>query len=402
MAVTQRSTMGVASLAATERFHTNAEQLSILAVAQLITYASMQVPVGLMLDRFGPRRLIFTGTILISSGQYLVAFANQLPVAVTGRMIVGIGDAFVFISMIRLINIWYSGSRASQLQQWLGNAGQLGQIVSAFPFALLLHTAGWNFAFSTWATIGLVIALGVWALAADVAENHSSQHQVHMKARLRHLRTDIKRASTRTAFWVHFSTMSPSTVMLLLWGVPFLQQGQGLPRSVALSILSSFVLMGIGFGMFYGWLCGRHPNKRKLAMGIGAALMLTGWVSVIVWPGQAPLWLLGAWAMATSANASASMIAFDYTREFAPKRALGSINGFVNIGGFVASFSMMFVIGLVLDLFFETAGRAAGLELYSLAGFKVALWVVPIVIVVGHWRYRINESKISAEIIAEE
>lgn len=402
MAVTQRSTMGVASLAATEKFQVNAEQLSMLAVAQLVTYAAMQVPVGLLLDRYGPRRLIFTGTILISTGQYLVAFATELPMAVCGRMIVGVGDAFVFISMIRLINVWYSGARASQLQQWLGNAGQLGQVVSAFPFALLLHSTSWNFAFATWATIGLLVALGVWVLAVDEVEHRLAQHRVHIKTRLQHLRADVKRASTRTAFWVHFSTMSPSTVMLLLWGVPFLQQAEGLARPIALGVLSSFVLMGIGFGMFYGWLCGKYPEKRKLALGFGAAFMLSGWLAVMLWPGPAPLWLIGLWAVATSSNASASMLAFDYTRQYAPKRQLGSINGFVNIGGFLASFSMMFAIGLVLDWYYEVAGRAAGLELYSLEGFKIALWVVPLVIIGGHWRYRVNEKRISSEILTSE
>jgi len=397
MAVTQRSTMGVASLAATERFHTNAEQLSMLAVMQLVTYAAMQIPVGLMLDRFGPRRLIFSGTILMALGQFLVAFADQLGVAITGRMIVGIGDACVFISMIRLINVWYSGARASQLQQWLANAGQVGQVLSAFPFAILLQHTTWSFAFGTWAAIGMVVAFGVWMLALDETDNNASEHHVHIRTRLQHLRQDIRRASTKTAFWVHLSTMSPGTVMLLLWGVPFLEQAQGLDRELALGILSSFVVMGVVFGMFYGWLCGRYPEKRRFAMGIGAAFMLIGWIAVILWPGPAPLWLIAIWAIGTSGNGSASMIAFDYTRQYAPKRQLGSINGFVNIGGFVASFTMMFAIGLVLDVYYALFGKAAGLPLYSLEGFKLAFLAVPLVIAFGQLRYRANEKLLSAE-----
>ena len=394
MAITQRSTMGVASLAATARFHTNAEQLSMLAVMQLIMYAAMQIPVGLLLDRFGPRRLIFSGTILMALGQFLVAFSDQLGFAITGRMIVGVGDACVFISMIRLINVWYSGSRASQLQQWLANAGQVGQVLSAFPFALLLKHAGWNIAFGTWAAMGMVVAFGVWILALDQSEPNADEHHVHIRARLKHLRQDIKRTSTKTAFWVHLSTMSPGTVMLLLWGVPFLQQAEGLDRSVALGILSSFVVMGVVFGMFYGWLCGRYPEKRRFAMGIGAAFMLAGWIAVILWPGPAPFWLIAIWAIGTSGNGSASMIAFDYTRQYAPKRQLGSINGFVNIGGFVASFSMMFAIGLILDIYYELVGKSAGLQLYSLDGFKLAFVVVPLVIGLGQLRYRANEAKL--------
>jgi len=133
-AVTQRSTMGIASLVATSRFHTTAEQLSTLAVAQLVVYAAMQIPVGLLLDRFGARLLLTVGAISMALGQYVVAFAPNLETAVAGRMLVGFGDAFTFISMIRLINGWYQGKRASQLQQWMGNGGQIGQIVSGAAF----------------------------------------------------------------------------------------------------------------------------------------------------------------------------------------------------------------------------------------------------------------------------
>jgi len=396
MAVTQRTTMGVASLAATDRFDTNAEQLSVLAVAQLVMYAAMQVPVGLMLDRFGPRRLIFTGTLLISAGQYLVAFATQLFVAVAGRMIVGIGDAFLFISVIRLINIWYTGSRASKLQQWLANVGQFGQIISAFPFAMVLHSMGWNFAFSTWATIGLFVAIGVWALAADVTENHVNEHHVNVKARLKHLRADVKLPATKAAFWVHFAWNSPATVVLLLWGIPFLQQAQGLDRQVALGLLSSFVLVGLVFGTFLAWLCSNRPDLRRRTLELSAAFLFVAWVAVILWPGHAPLWLLIVWATATAGSGSTSMISFDYSRQYAPRRALGSINGYVNVGGFSASFSMMFIIGVALDLYYEFVGKNAELQLYSLQGFKLAFCIVPLVLIFGYWRYRVSERKMTA------
>ncbi|MEY2945390.1 MAG: hypothetical protein RL243_132, partial [Actinomycetota bacterium] len=159
--------MGIASLVATDRFQTTAEQLSTLAVAQLIVYAAMQIPVGLLLDRYGARVLLTIGALSMAAGQYTVAFAPNLGVAVVGRMLVGFGDAFTFISMIRLINGWYTGKRASQLQQWLGNGGQIGQIVSAIPFAYLLHLDGWTTSFSVWATIALILAVASWVLIAD-------------------------------------------------------------------------------------------------------------------------------------------------------------------------------------------------------------------------------------------
>jgi sugar phosphate permease len=389
-AVTQRSTMGIASLVATDRFQTTAEQLSMLAVAQLIVYAAMQIPVGLLLDRWGPRRLLSIGALSMALGQYVVAFAPSLGLAVTGRMLVGFGDAFTFISMIRLINGWYSGKRASQLQQWLGNGGQVGQIVSAVPFSILLHASGWQVSFTVWATIALII--GTLGLILIVDEPIKHAHDVGtLREQLGLLRKSVRSSSTRLAFWVHFSTQSSTTVIVLLWGVPFLEQGEGLSKTAVTWVLTSFVALGFLGGLAFGQLCAHRPDLRRPVLSVTAGAMLTSWVALLAYPGPAPAWLICVWVFFVSTNAPASMVAFDYTREFVPKRELGAANGFVNIGGFLATFTMMFLIGVVLDVFYVAFGESRGLPLYSLEGFRLAFISVPLIIGSGFLMYLKNE-----------
>jgi len=397
-AVTQRSTMGIASLVATERFHTTAEQLSALAVAQLLVYASMQIPVGLLLDRFGARVLLTIGAISMAAGQFVVAYSTQLSMAVAGRMLVGFGDAFTFISMIRLINGWYTGRRASQLQQWLGNGGQVGQIVSAVPFSYLLHADGWTRAFAVWATGAAIIAVAAWLLIADEPFG-AKHHSVDFRQRIRQLGQNIRKPSTQMAFWVHFTTQSSTTSLVLLWGVPFLEQAEGLPKPLVLTILSSFVLIGFVFGLTFGQLCAHRPNWRKPAVTFTALTMLSSWVVLIAWPGRAPLWLMLVWLVTTAMNAPASMVAMDYTRQYVPKQQLGSVNGFVNIGGFSATFTMMYLIGVILDLHHNWFGK--GEPLYSLNGFRFAFMSVVVIIGFGLSMYRWNERRSRSELAAE-
>ena len=147
IAVMQRTTIGVAGVAATERFHVSASVLSTLAVVQLIVYAGMQVPVGVLIDRIGSRVLMIVGTALMIVGQVAVALAPSIAIAIVGRILVGAGDATVFTSLMRLVNSWFRGRIVPQLSQWIGNVGQLGQVLSAVPFALLLHLSGWTVAF---------------------------------------------------------------------------------------------------------------------------------------------------------------------------------------------------------------------------------------------------------------
>ncbi|MET0887091.1 MAG: MFS transporter, partial [Mycetocola sp.] len=96
-AVMQRSTLGVAGVSAVERFDATASALSTLAVLQLVVYAAMQVPVGVLIDRLGPRVLITAGLSLLIAGQVVLAYSPSISVAVLGRILVGAGDAAIFV-----------------------------------------------------------------------------------------------------------------------------------------------------------------------------------------------------------------------------------------------------------------------------------------------------------------
>lgn len=205
IAVTQRATMGTAALFAADKFQTNAEQLSSLAVLQLVVYAAMQIPVGLLLDRFGARACLTVGAIGMAVGQLTVALSENLSVAVVGRMLVGMGDAFTFISMIRVINGWYTGKKASQLQQWVGGLGQLGQVLSAFEFARLIHETGWTFAFLTAATTGTIFAVVIWIAVREDRHPKPDHHEpLKLRSAIKQLRASVREPTTKLAYYTHF------------------------------------------------------------------------------------------------------------------------------------------------------------------------------------------------------
>src|SRR5690606_32590116 len=140
-------TFGIAAVDATERFDVAATSVSIAAVLQLVVYAGLQIPVGLLIDRFGPRALLVIGAGTMAVGQALLAIAPDLLVTAVARMLVGAGDAFTFLSIVRLLPLWFTGPRVPQLVQVTGMIGQFGQVVAAVPFAFLLHEVGWSPAF---------------------------------------------------------------------------------------------------------------------------------------------------------------------------------------------------------------------------------------------------------------
>jgi MFS family permease len=380
VAVLDRTTLGVAGVDAAERFGVAAAVLSSLAVVQLIVYAGMQIPVGILIDRFGPRTLILSGTALMAAGQIVVAIAPSIGVAIVGRILLGAGDAAIFTSVIRLTVTWFNGPIVPQLSQWIGNIGQVGQILSALPFAAILHTFGWEPAFLSAAGLGAVSFLGVLLLVADVPPRTEPITVVPptLRATIAQLGVSLRRPGTQLGFWSHFVTQSSGTVFTLLWGYPFLVYAIGLPPTVAAPTLTIVVIAGIVVGPVLGVLTARHPMRRSnLVLGIVSA-MAVAWTVVLLWPGVPPYWLVVLLLIVVGAGGPGSMIGFDFARTFNPSRSLGAANGVVNVGGFLASFTMMFAIGLILD---ALAGPGASSEqTYSLEHFRLA-WCVQYVVV---------------------
>jgi MFS family permease len=382
IAVMQRTTIGVAGVAATDRFHVSASVLSALAVVQLIVYDCMQVPVGVLIDRIGSRVLMLVGTTLMIVGQVAVALAPSIAVAIIGRILVGAGDATVFTSLMRLTNSWFRGRLVPQLSQWIGNVGQLGQVLSAIPFALLLHLSGWSVAFLSAASLSVIAAIAIAAAVTDRPAGASEgPRPATWSDSIRQLRVSMSRPGTQLGFWSHFVTQSSGTVFSLMWGIPFLVFAIGIPQAAASALLTVLVGAGLISGPILGILTARFPTRRSnLVLGV-VALMAAAWTLVLLWPGTPPLWTVIVLIVAIGIGGPGSLIGFDFARSFNPLHSLGSANGVVNVGGFLASFVMMFLIGVSLDA--QAHGAGGDGQLYQLDHFRWAFAIQYVIVGVG-------------------
>ncbi len=385
VAVMQRTTIGVAGVAATERFHSTASVLSALAVVQLIVYAAMQIPVGVLIDRVGSRWLMTVGTALMIAGQVTVALAPTIGIAVLGRILVGAGDATIFTSLIRLTSSWFTGRLVPQLSQWIGNIGQLGQVLSAIPFALILHHSGWTTAFLSAASLSVVALVGIVAFISDrPAGSSEGPRPATWAESLRLLRASFQRPGTQLGFWSHFVTQSSGTVFSLMWGFPFMVYGLGIDPSVAAALLIVMVVAGLISGPILGLLTARFPLRRSNFVLAIVALMGLAWATVLLWPGIPPFWLLIVLLIVIGIGGPGSLIGFDFARTSNPLHSLGSANGIVNVGGFLASFVMMFLIGVALDVennLHIAAGQPS--DLYALDSFRWAFAIQYVIIGIG-------------------
>ncbi len=371
VAVFQRASLGVAGVEAQRRFATTAAVLSLFAVLQLGVYAALQIPVGVLLDRIGPRRLIAGGALVMGGGQLVLATAHHVALAVAGRVLVGAGDAMTFISVLRLITVWFAPSRVPLLTQMTGLLGQVGQIAAAYPLVALLQSAGWSSSFLLAAGLGVAVA----GLAASALRNappgvSAAGPPVGAAQAIRHLGLAWREPGTRLGLWTHFTTQFSGTVFALLWGYPFLVVGEHRTPGEAGLLITLLVMVAIGIGPPLGQFAGRWPYRRSLPVLAIVGTTAAIWTVVLAWPGRAPLALLVVLVVVLASNGPGSLMGFDYARTENEAERIGSATGIVNVGGFVASLLTIALIGIVLSL-----SSGGGPNSYSLGDFRLALSV---------------------------
>ncbi|MGC5022826.1 MFS transporter [Micromonospora sp. DT47] len=386
-AVFHRSSLGVTGVDAAHRFDINASALATFTVAQLAVYAAMQVPVGVLLDRYGSRRLLLVGGALMVAGQLCFAVATDVRLAVAARVLVGLGDAMTFISVLRIVAFWFPGRRNPLLVQLTGTLGQLGAILGAVPLVALLHHAGWTPAFLTAAALGATVLLLV---AAGVRDTPHREHAGAVAPNLATVRRQLAAAwaqpGTRLGLWTHFVTQFSGAVFALLWGYPFLVQGQGLTPTGAAALLTLMTVATLLSGPVIAHLCARHPFRRSVVVFAITGATAVVWAVVLAWPGRAPHWLLVTLVLVLAVNGPGSVIGFDYARTFNPVHRIGSATGIVNVGGFVASIALVLAVGVVLDLSTPAGSVTPPLDAFRWAfAVQYLLWALGAVQVL---RYR--------------
>lgn len=296
VAVIFRTSLGVAGLQAQDRFEVGASALSAFSILQLLVYAGMQIPVGLLVDRFGTKHVLVVGSALFTCGQLTFALSQTYGTALAARALLGCGDAMTFISVLRLGTVWFPVRRGPLIAQAASLIGLGGNLVATVVIVRVLGTWGWTTTFAGSSLAGAV----VFGLVLAFLRNHPKGYELPPGAQRpagagfvrRQVAAAWREPGTRLGMWTHFTTQFPMTVFLLLWGMPFLMEAQGLSAAAAGELLALSVLSNLCVGLAYGYVIARRQRIR-LVLALSTVGVTGGiWATVILWPGRAPMTLL--------------------------------------------------------------------------------------------------------------
>lgn len=360
-------------------FSLGAAALGNLAAFYYYSYVAMQIPAGLLADRWGPRRVLTAGAAIAAAGTLLFALAPGYAAAGLGRLLIGASVGVAFVSMLKLAGHWFAPTRFAMLSGLALACGILGAVSAGVPLRLLVDAFGWRNVLSISAALTGLLAVILWlAVRDDPAERGYASYAPAPPARHAPILASIRRALGTRNVWLVFlisgAVSGPTLTFGGLWGVPFLSTHYAISTSQASMITSLLLVCWAVAGPFVGALSDRL-RRRKPLYALGAVLATAGWCAALLLPAL-PLSLLVALLAFTGCASSAVMVGFAIAKESAPAALAGTAGGIANMGNMLGGMIMQPAVGWILDRRWtgtlENSVRVYDFDAYR-AGFTLML-----------------------------
>jgi len=334
----------------------------------------LQIPVGVLADTLGPRRILAAGSAIAAAGSLLFALAPVWEVAAVGRTLVGIGVSVAFISILKLSAVWFTPQRFATLAGVTMFAGNLGAVVAGAPLAWIVTLTSWRAVFVALAILSGLLAVATWLRVRDRPEElgyapvNAAAPAVGEVPWLTAVMGVLANPATWPPFIVNLGVGGSFLAFAGLWAVPYLQQVHGMPRVLAAQH-SSLLLLGVAFGSMAIGMISDRLGSRLGVMRAAVVLYTLSWLPWILHV-QWPVWASLAWFLLMGLLIPGFTLSWTIAKEANPPQYSGIATSVVNTGIFLGAGILQPLVGWVLDLGKATGDTAAAWDraLFVLAG----------------------------------
>lgn len=357
-------------------FGVTAEGFGIISAFYFYAYAPMQLPAGLMFDRFGPRRLMTAALLLCALGSFFFASTESVITAALGRFMIGIGSAFSFIGVLVLCSRWFPAHHFAILAGVAQLMSSVGAIFGEMPLAWLIHLVGWRQASFILAILGIFLSGLLWRIVRDYPDGHEEFHTgPGLKVEINRLISVCGKRYTWLIGGYAFSIWTPIAVFAALWGVPYLQEKFHI-SVVAASGMCSVIWVGIGIGSpFLGWLSDKLSNRR-LALGLSSVMGLIATLFILFDDNMSFLFA-NCMLFLFGLGAGGQSVSFAVVRDYNPTQLVGTASGFNNLSVLIGGSIFQPLVGILLH--HSNAWHIVNdVPVYSLVAYQKALIIMPI------------------------
>lgn len=359
------------------QFSVDAAGIGLLAAFYYYGYAGMQIPVALLLDKYGPRNIIFAFATLCGLGGLLFIYTSNFYLALLSRFLIGAGSAVGFLGVSKVISQWFSGTQYSQMVGFSFSVGLCGAIYGGRPVSKWIQT--YNGCSVGFVLALLSISIGLFAYLVlrtpkSCKEPQSSEFKV----------SDLSALFSSKILWV----LAVANLLMVgalegfadVWGVPYLTTAYGFSKSDA-ALLTSFIYMGMIYGApVIAYLSKLLGNYSAIGLcGCGLALVFTVLLSSAItnW------WLLSILFFLTGMMCCYQVSIFAAGSTLVPPKHLGITVAFLNCVNMFGGSFFHTIIGKIMDHYWDGSLSAQGLKQYNLESFQHALTTIPLCALIG-------------------
>jgi len=319
--------------------------LGLLTSTYFIAFAAMQIPAGILLDRYGPRRVEPVLLTIAAIGAFAFASAESLGGLTLARALVGLGVSVCLMAPLKGFAVWFPPARQASMTGWVMVAGGAGALIATTPVEHALRYVDWRTLFVLFGGVTLVVAAWIAWRVPDLPPHAEPPPFREQWAGVTHV------FSERRFWWiVPVAALGMGSFMAIqgLWSVPWMMEVEGRTRAEAANVLLAMSVMSLAgyFGL------GAFATRLARLGFVTRHMYLTGWtinlvaIAAIVMrlPGETLWWCLYGF------GAAANILAFTLLGEVFPPSLAGRANTAVNLTMFGGSFAAQWGIGVIADM----------------------------------------------------
>lgn len=347
------------------------------------SYVAMQILVGVMMDRFGPRRLVTFACFLCATGAWLFACSEHIFLAMIGRFLIGLGSAFAFVGAAKLATIWLKPRYFALMSGIIFCLGMVGAAFGDIVLRIIVDSAGWQTAMTSAAIGGIILTLIIWSVVRDVNpyfENHPLHQNQGMVGMVEGLKLALKNRQIWLCGIVGCLLYLFLSAFAELWGPAYLAQAHGIDRVQAANA-NSMVFIGCAIAAPFWGIVSDFLGLRRVPIIIGSLVAIVVFC-ILIYVQSLSLLAIYVLLFMFGFFSSVQILIFAIAREVTSIKisgtAIGIVNMLVMIGGIVFPPS----IGKILDLNW-TGTMVDGARIYSAHAYTLALSLLPLGIFLG-------------------
>lgn len=378
-----RVSPGVMSDELMHAFTIDATRLGLFTSAYYYAYVGMQLPLGLLIDKFGAERLIAFAALLLGGASAMFAFAPNVMIASIARFCMGGCSACGWIGCVVLATRWFPVQQKSLIIALSMGIGTIGAMLGGLPLEILISYVGWEKSLAFLALVGVLIGSVIYFIICSIPPQHHPPIAKESQFSGSLLKT-LAFVSANPQCWLVSSYAMlmwlPIAVVGDQWGVSFLERSYNLKEGIAATLIA-YLFIGVSVGAPVFAMFASKFSSYRLPMMIGASLCFVLYSTLIFAP-NLPLTLLYIIFFLAGVGFTSQLLCFSLLADITSASSSGVTMAFTNMIVMTSGIIGLPSVGWILDWSASPVGTV-GMEVYTAADFRIAFIFIPICMVLA-------------------